>query len=78
MTNRKLWFLQMQLQALTEQLLHFRKGDEGLSIHPHPMCYVELMIKSTIDVQVMVCMVSNGPFALGDIIVYNCLHLYHP
>lgn len=78
MANMKLGFLQMQLQALTTQLLHFRKGDEGVSTHPHPMCYVELMDKNIANVQVMVFVVCNGPLPLGDIIVYNCWHLYHP
>jgi hypothetical protein len=56
-----------------------QKGDEGLSTHPHPMCYVAVLDKSvTIDLKVTImCMVCNAPFPLSNIIVYSCRHLYH-
>jgi hypothetical protein len=74
----KLGFLQMQLQALTKQLLHLRKGDEGLSTHPHLTCYVELVDKNIANIQMTVFVVCNGPFPLADIIVYSCWDLPHP
>jgi hypothetical protein len=58
-------------------LLHIIKANEGLSTHPQPMCYVELVDKSRSNVEVTMYVVCNGPFPLGDVIGCNCRHFYH-
>jgi hypothetical protein len=75
MVKKKVRFLRMQIQALTKQLLHFKKGEEGLCIHQHPMCYEEVFNK---NIDADKCIICNGQFPLLDIIVCNYQHLYHP
>jgi hypothetical protein len=76
--NMKLGFLCIQFHALTWQLLNLKKGHEGLSTHPHPICYVEVVDKCKYEFKVMVCVICNFPFPLFDIIVCSCQRLYHP
>jgi hypothetical protein len=45
------------------------KGDEGLSIHRHPMCYVEGLDKCIKNLKVIVCIVCNAPFPFFDMIM---------
>jgi hypothetical protein len=54
-----------------KQLLHFKKGNKGLSTHPHLMSYVDVMDNNIDHVQMMVCVVWNDPFPLSNIIVCN-------
>ncbi len=60
-----------------KQLLHFKKGNKGVSTHPHLMSYVDAMDNKIDNVQVTLCVVCNGPFLLSNIIVCNCRQLYH-
>jgi hypothetical protein len=41
MVERKLRSLQLQFHALIGQLLHLKKGVEGLYTHLHPMCVMK-------------------------------------
>ncbi len=36
-----------------------------------------LGIKKKNDVKVTMCVIWNGPYPLGDVILCNCRHLYH-
>ncbi len=78
MAKRKLGFLRIQFHALIGQLLNLKKGYEGLSIHPHTICYVEVVDKWKYELNVTMCVICNCPFPLFDIIVCSCQHLYHP
>jgi hypothetical protein len=78
MAERKLGFSYIQFHVLTEQLLNLKKGDEGVSTHPHLMCYLEVVDVNAKKVNVKVCIVCNCPFPLFDVIVNNCQYLYHP
>jgi len=66
MVEKRVGFLCMQIYALTKQLLHLKKGEEGLCIHHYPMCYEEILDK---NIDVDKCVICNGQFPLLDIIV---------
>jgi hypothetical protein len=49
MVERKLGFLRIQFHALIEQVLNFKKGHEGLSIHPTLSAMWKLWINANMN-----------------------------
>jgi hypothetical protein len=76
---QKQLFMEITFDALNNQVMLLKKGENGISIHPQPMCSVEDSPDLNLEsLRVSTCTIYAYPFPFYDIIVSSCHRLYHP
>jgi hypothetical protein len=76
---QKQLFMEMAFHALNNQVLLLKKGENGISIHPQPMCSTKDSLNLNLEsLRVSTSIICAYPFPFNDIIVSSCHCLYHP